>query len=237
MRLLINHLTRMHGGHICLAGVDLQTRRHVRPVLANEPLPFYLLARYGGPFENGWVVELGSPRHLPDPPHVEDYVFVSSRAKFERLAAAHEYWAVLEELHRDRLREIFGPAIREVGNGHFGTELGEGDASLGILRPEKRPVLFSVRNSDGKRQIRMRFRDGEVEVDAAVTDLRLYGDDHATPDEARIRAAAQWIVHSKGVMLSIGLTRKYRSSKDAAYRHWLQVNNIHLMEDPCWPLG
>ena len=53
MRLLINHLTRMHGGHICLAGVDLETRRHVRPMLANESLPFYFLARYGGPFEIG----------------------------------------------------------------------------------------------------------------------------------------------------------------------------------------
>ena len=76
MRILINHMTRMHGGHICLAGVDLDSRRHVRPLLANEPLPFYLLARYDGPFEMARVVDLGAPRPTPDPPHVEDYVFV-----------------------------------------------------------------------------------------------------------------------------------------------------------------
>ena len=65
MQLLINHLTRMHGGHICLAGVDLETRQHVRPMLANDPVPFYLLARYGGPFEMARIVDLGLPRHAP----------------------------------------------------------------------------------------------------------------------------------------------------------------------------
>ena len=237
MRLLINHLTRMHGGHICLAGVDLHTRRHVRPILANDLLPFYLLARYGGPFEMARIVELGAARPLPVPPHVEDYVFVPARVKFERPAAAHEFWALLEELHRTCLREIFGQAIREVGHRRYATELGEGGVSLGILRPAAPPELYVTRSCDGKQQIRMRLRDGEMAVDAAVTDLRLFGDDHATPEAARVSAASQWIANSKDVLLSVGLTRKFRSSADATYRHWLQVNNIHLKENPSWALG
>jgi hypothetical protein len=237
MRLLINHLTRMHGGHICLAGVDLQTRRHVRPILANDPLPFYLLARYGGPFEMARIVELGTPRPLPVPPHVEDFVFVPARAKFERPAAMQEFWALLEELHRTRLQEIFGHALREVGHRRYGTDLGEGGVSLGILRPSAPPELHVVRDLDGRPRIRMSLHDGELAVDAAVTDLRLFGDDHATPEAARVSAVAQWIANSKDVLLSVGLTRKFRSSDHAPCRHWLQVNNIHLKENPSWPLG
>jgi hypothetical protein len=237
MRLLINHLTRMHGGHICVAGVDLETRRHVRPMLAHDPLPFYLLARYGGPFEMARIVDLGSPRPTPVPPHVEDHVFVPARARLDRLAAAHEFWRLLEEVQRTSLREIFGAALREVGRGRWGTDLGEGEASLGLLRPAASPELYLSSGRDGRQQVRMRLSDGQIQADAGVNDLRLFGDDHATADPARIRAAVRWIADSQGVILGVGLTRKFRASGDASYRHWLQVNNIHLQEYPTWSLG
>ena len=128
MRLLINHLTRMHGGHICLAGVDLETRRHVRPMLANDPLPFYLLARYGGPFDMGRIVDLGSPRHAPDPPHVEDYVFVPARAKVDRPAAAHEFWRLLEEMAVCESAGDFRPGVAGGGTRPVGDRLGQGTA-------------------------------------------------------------------------------------------------------------
>jgi hypothetical protein len=236
MRILINHLTRMHGGHICVAGVDLQTRRHVRPILANDPMPFYLLARYGGPFDMATIVELGSPRHAPVAPHVEDHVFVPARARVERPAAAHEFWNLLEELGRANLREIFGPALREVGHDRYGTEEGQGAVSLGFLRPAAPPKLYVARSRDGKPQLRMRLSDGQFDADAGVTDLRLFGDDHATPNAARVRAAIQWLADARDVILGVGLTRKFRSSEDAAYRHWLQVNNLHFRAEPTWRL-
>jgi hypothetical protein len=237
MRILINHLTRMHGDRICAAGVDLETRRHVRPLLADGSLPFYVLARYGGPFEMAWIVELGAARPAPAPPHVEDYVFVPARAKAERPAATHEFWAMLEELRQTNLRDIFGPALSTVGRGRYGTELEQGKASLGLLRPAAPPHLYLAKGRDGKLQLRMRFYDGEIEADAGVTDLRLFGDNHATPDAARVRAVARWIADSPCVILGVGLTRKFRSSETAAYRHWLQVNNIHLKDDSTWRLG
>jgi hypothetical protein len=40
-----------------------------------------------------------------------------------------------------------------------------------------------------------------------------------------------------GTVLSVGLTRKFRSSDQYEPRHWLQVNNIHIQEDPAWLLG
>jgi hypothetical protein len=83
----------------------------------------------------------------------------------------------------------------------------------------------------------MRLSDGEIQADAGVTDLRLFGDDHATAAVAHIRAVNQWIADSHGVLLSVGLTRKFRSSEQHEPRHWLQVNNVHLQEDPAWALG
>jgi hypothetical protein len=38
MQIVINHLTRMQRGFMCVAGVDLATGRHVRPVLASQLL-------------------------------------------------------------------------------------------------------------------------------------------------------------------------------------------------------
>ncbi len=237
MRLMINHMTRMHGGHICLAGVDLETRRHVRPILANDPMPFYLLARYGGPFDMARVVDLGSPRHQPVPPHVEDYVFVPARAKSDRPAASHEFWRLQSEVLAENLHDLFGPTLEEVGRHRWSTPLGQGLRTLGVLRPTGRPELYLAPSRNGGKRIRMKFSDGRVEADAGVTDLRLFGDDHATPDAARVCAAAQAIVDSREVLLSVGLTRKFRVSEQHDYRHWLQVNNIHLRESPIWTLG
>jgi hypothetical protein len=35
-------------------------------------------------------------------------------------------------------------------------------------------------------------------------------------------------------ILSLGLTRPWRKQGDTTERHWLQVNNIHLKDDPLW---
>jgi hypothetical protein len=237
MRIVVNHLTRMHGGHICVAGVDLQTDRHVRPVLEQQPLNFDLLARYGGPFDMACVVDLGCPRPMPNPPHVEDCVLIPARARLHRRASAEELWALLERHGRRRLSDIFGPELRPVGSSGYGTSLGCGRASLGCLRPERRPEIYLTTAIDGKRRIRMKIADGEIEAVAAVTDLRLYRDDHATPDEQRVRAVAHRIRESEGVVLGVGLTRGFRATAESPEVHWLQVNNIHLKEEPDWPLG
>jgi hypothetical protein len=237
MRILINHLTRMHGGHICVAGIDLETRRHIRPVLANEPLPFYLLARYRGPFDMATMVDLGSPRAMPVAPHVEDHVFVPTRAKATRLAAAHEFWSLLEELQRPSLREIFGDELEEIGRGQWVTKPGCGSVSLGLLRPAAPPELFVGMGSNGKPRVRLRLKDNAVEADMSVTDIRLFGVDHETPQIARISAVAQWLRDSRDVILGVGLTRQFRTTERGPFYHWLQVTNIHLPGEPTWRLG
>lgn len=237
MRIVVNHLTRMHGGHICVAGVDLETHRHVRPLLGHQHLPFYFLARYGGPFDIARIVELGAARHRPDPPHVEDHVFVESRAKVRRSASSQEFWNLLDELAKPTLEEIFGAALRSVGRSRYATDLGQGIASLGCFRPRRPPELRLAVGRDGKPQVRIGLSDGRLEADAGVTDLRLYGVNHATPDSDRVRAVARRIHGSEGVILGLGLTRKFKPSAKADYVHYLQVNNVHLKEEPTWQLG
>ncbi|MHC4176305.1 MAG: dual OB domain-containing protein [Planctomycetota bacterium] len=237
MRIVVNHLTRMHGGHICVAGVDLDSGRHVRPLLGHQHLPFYFLERYGGPFEMAGIVDLGAARPTPDPPHVEDHVFVPSRAKLWRSASSAEFWDLLDGLAKPTLQGIFGDALRAIGRSRCGTDVGKGLASLGCLRPQRPPDLYLATGRDGKPQVRMRLNDGELEADTGVTDLRLREANHTTPDREKVQAVARRIHGSDDVILSLGLTRKYRPSQQADYFHYLQVNNVHLKEEPTWQLG
>ena len=96
---------------------------------------------------------------------------------------------------------------------------------------------FSAIHAHDKRGHGTRLNDGEIQVDAGVTDLRLCGPDHATPDPTLVSGVAKWICDSKCVILGVGLTRKFRRSDGSDYFHWLQVNNIHLHEEPAWQLS
>ncbi len=234
MRIVINHLTRMHGGHICTAGVDLQTRRHVRPVFDGKPLPFYVLSQYDGPIEMARILDLGSPRPMPVPPHVEDCVFVPACARKIRRACPKEFWRLLDEIAQPGLAAIFGDCLRPAGSGAYAAEVGTGRVSLGCLRLQTPAELFFKENHRGGRRLRMKFCDGRLRVEASVTDLRLFAEDHATPDAAAIRAANQALAHSRGVILCVGLTRPYSPGPNQPERHWLQVNNLHFEDDPLW---
>ena len=42
------------------------------------------------------------------------------------------------------------------------------------------------------------------------------------------------IAQGVGVILSVGLTRPWQKAGEEVERHWLQVNNIHLQDNPVW---
>ncbi len=75
MQILVNHLTRMQPGYICVAGIDLETGTHVRPVLWYGRLSTSLLLKNGGPFELGCVVDLGPTVCVGRAPEHEDHRF------------------------------------------------------------------------------------------------------------------------------------------------------------------
>ena len=240
MRIVVNHLTRMRGGYVCVAGLELDGMRHVRPVLPKGALPFDLLARYGGPFDMAELVELGIARPAPRPPHVEDHVIVAERAKSRGTLSPEEFWGLLNRVSENRLADIFGADLKSVGRSSCGTEEGKGRVSLGLFHPKDSPELYyRDRGPGGKAAIRIRIRDDDFDAILGVTDLRLYEDDHMTPDRAAIERTGRRIADAKTVVLGVGLTRPFAASNDRKDNpvHWLQVTNVHLAGDPIWRLG
>ena len=239
MRIVVNHLTRMRGGYVCVAGLDLDGLRHVRPVMPEGALPFDLLARYGGPFEMATLVELGIARPAPRPPHVEDHVIVPERAKSRGTLPPDEFWDLLNRTGRTRLRDIFGADLKPIGRSSCGAEEGQGRVSLGCLLPIRTPRLYyREKGPGGKAAIRIRIRDDDFDAILGVTDLRLYEADHITPNRAAIERTGHRIAEGEPVVLGVGLTRPFAASneqKDSPV-HWLQATNVHLADDPTWQL-
>jgi len=233
--IVVNHLTRMRQGFMCVAGVDTETGKHMRPVLRRGSLPTQLLARRGGPFDMGVVVVLRGARCVATPPEVEDHLFNPKHVQVLRTMGDKEFWMLLVGLARRKLRDLFGPDLIARGQYSCAVDCGKGCASLGCLIPSGRPHLYVTR-SPRKNAIKMAITDGEFDLKLSVTDIRLYAPDHVTVDEQAVARAAGLLWSGSGVILSVGLTRPFSGSL-AKPVHWLQVNNIHLQENPVWQLG
>jgi hypothetical protein len=239
VRIVVTHLTRVRGGYICVAGLDLETRRHVRPVLAGGPLPFDLLARYGGPFDVGRIVDLGPARPAPRPPHVEDHLVALAQVKPGDAIRGSVFWDLLQRVAKRTLRDLFGEHLKPIGRNAQGTEVGKGRASLGCLVPAAPPRLWCTEPCGSQPgRIRIALGDGQVRAIVGVTDLRLYRHDHMTPDPLGIRRAADRLAKADPVILGVGLTRPFAASRHAPREyHWLQVTNLHFAGEPVWELG
>ncbi|MDQ3864344.1 MAG: hypothetical protein M3317_12780 [Actinomycetota bacterium] len=231
MQILVNHLTRMQPGYFCVAGVDVNTSRHIRPVLHSGRLTVDLLSTGGGPFDIGSVVELGPTTYTGSAPELEDYRFdpSSTRRLFDEEPG--DYWDALEKAAHESLEEIFGPAL-ELWDESGTVDVGEGRASLGCLKPERQPWLYV----DHRGTVRMVLDYLIPSVDLSVNDLRLYERDGRTPRRDLVASVEQRLKAGVETILSVGLTRPWQKRSDTAERHWLQVNNIHLKDDPLWQL-
>ena len=234
--IFIIHLTRMREGHFCAAGLDAITGKHVRPVLRRGNLSTKLLARKGGPFDMAIKLQLDGVRPVPSAPEVEDYLFDPSRARVFGVVDADAFWRLLRRVAKTTLSELFGPDLVKRGAASCAVDRGKGNASLGCLLPADRPILL-VRHESGKDKIRIKVTDGEFYLDLGVTDIRLYQDDHVTPDRRIVERVAHRLTSQNDVILSVGLTRPFAKIDEQEPLHWLQVNNIHLKENPVWQLG
>lgn len=230
MRIIVNHLTRMQPGYICVAGVDVSSGRHIRPVLRGR-LTTDLLTINGGPFDIAALVELGTVKCCGHAPETEDYYFDPNAAHAVHLISHALFWRLLQHIARNRLAQIFGPALRSFRRGCV-VDLDAGEASLGCLLPAIPPCLYV--NDYGK--IRALITDGTFTVDLSVTDLRLCDTDHRTPKRALVERIDAQMRSGVRVILSVGLARPWQHPDDTAERHWLQVNNIHLEDGAVWLL-
>lgn len=228
MRIIINHLTRMQPGYICVAGLDPHTLQHIRPVTRGRLHRSQLRAE-GGAFDIGALVEIGEAPDVGVAPEVEDRAFNPWLARDLGDYEPSAFWALLRAAARPRLAEIFGPDLRQVG-ATCAFDAGTGQASLGCLIPTGRPLL----HLGDFHSVRMRLTDGALEVSVPVTDLRLYEPDHQTPRSAAVADLNARLSRGVPVILSVGVSREWQKPGESAPRHWLQVNSIHLGDRPLW---
>jgi hypothetical protein len=219
----------MQPGYVCVAGIALQSNTHIRPILAGRRLTVALLRREGGPFDVGAEVDLGSTLPHGSPPEVEDHVFNPTNASFVKDLPPRRFWKVLEGVAQADLATIFGPDLQPQGRG-CAVDIGAGTASLGCLLPVTPPRV----EIDAYHKVRMHIADGTFMVNLSVTDLRFYQRDHKTPRAKTVQDVQRRIASGVGVILSLGLARPWQKPGDTVRRHWLQVNNLHLQDDPSW---
>jgi hypothetical protein len=228
MRIVVNHLTRMQPGFMCVAGLDWESGAHVRPLPPEGRLRTTWLAAHGGPFALGAIVELGDTRPCGHPPEVEDQRFVPRAAARTGELAPATFWDTLQSVSATRLRDLFGPALRRRGAHGAGVDYGQGRASLGCLLPAGTPRLYIQPREIRGDQVRVQLSDGEFDLDLAVTDITLYGPDHLQPDAAAVARVTVTLAAGAAVLVSVGLTRAMTRADGSPPLHWLQVNNLHL---------
>src|SRR5215211_6839498 len=92
LQILVDHLTRMQPGYFCVAGVDVNTPRHIRPVLRRGRLTIDLLSTGTGPFDVGSVVDLGPATYAGHAPELEDHHFDPAHARWLFDEDPGDYW-------------------------------------------------------------------------------------------------------------------------------------------------
>jgi len=236
MRIVVNHLTRMEEGYCCVAGIDPETQGHIRPVLpAGQRLSTGFLQPGGGAFNMATEVDIGETQVCGQPPHVEDYAFEPIRAIKVRDVDPSTFWVMLQTVAATTLQGVFGDALKPRGN-TCAVELSTGRASLGCLELRQPPTLEVHDFGDGPK-IRAHLSDGVFTCSVSVADIRLYETDHRTPRRAEVERLSNRIASGVGAILSVGLARPWLKPGDTVERNWLQVNDLHLADDPTWKLG
>jgi putative nucleic acid modification protein with dual OB domain len=226
MKILINHLTRMREGRICVAGVDPKGR-HVRPVTSStHKLTRMMLTDRGGPFEIGAVLDLGEVAAVPNAPATEDYRFSVTKTKRVKRLDGDEYFHLLDRVAHDDLESIFGPDLKRRKD-TYAVDRGEGSASLGVLRV-KRKVDLTTRYG----RLRLKLNDGKATISLPVTDIRFVEENHETVRNDVVEEVRWRMKSGVEVILMVGLTRPFQVKDDDDERHWLQVNGICLADRP-----
>ena len=97
VRIVVDHLTRMQHGYVCAAGIDVESKAHIRPELPMLRLPATLTATYGGPFDIATEIDLGPVSDIGSAPEVEG---PHVRCRFARETARRSGRGVLAAARR-----------------------------------------------------------------------------------------------------------------------------------------
>jgi hypothetical protein len=224
MYVVVSHLTRMKPGYFCVAGIDPNTGRHIRPTLGTR-LETRLLRQNGGVFEIGALVDLGKTITDGKAPELEDHLFHESNLRFDRNMKPDEFWKIISDSSTANLKGVFGTALEVRGRG-CAVALNSGSASLGCL--SRGAVELDIDRWD---KVKLQIQDGEFSPYLSVTDIRMYKSDQKSPRHTALSRLMKRLTKEK-VMICVGLARAWQQPGDTESRHWLQVNNLHFESDP-----
>src|SRR5438105_12005767 len=206
MQIVVNHLTRMQEGYMCVAGIDLDSGLHVRPVLDRQ-MKIDMLSVHGGPFDIGRIVDLGETRFVGQVPEIEDRWFNAHAVRHIGDMAGDEFWTILEKASQQKLGAIFGPDLERFGSTCAVAENG-GLRSLGCYWASCGHLLLDEKYD--RKRIRFAWRAGEHLFNVPVTDIRLYSADHITPYEDKVHWLNDRLQAHSRTLVSVGLSRPYR---------------------------
>lgn len=223
--IVVTDLTVMRQGRLCLAGVDLNDMRDVRPTRGNAGLSPDDLTVTGGTIRPGCVLEFepAGVEIRPCRPHVEDVPYDPSAARVLYRMSAREVHDFLKDIARPRLRHIYGPGL----HGNWALP-GEPDRSLGTLDCARVRVW---KNDRGRMRIDVLTRGGDIVKDLPFNDslLRRYlesaGDGAAF--EKRLSEANKALNLGGRPIARVGLSRPFDPCGTGNPRCWLQVNAVY----------
>jgi hypothetical protein len=218
----------MDAPRICVAGIQPDTGRHIRPTTGrSNPLTRELLCEQGGPLALGALIDLGEVKANSSPPETEDHLFWPNRVRTLGRLSSSRYLEVLRAHAQPSLNAIFGPSlVRQAWT--YAADQGRGSDSLGILRTRRRPSIDL--NRYGKLRLRLPTAEGPAYL--PVTDLRLVESDHTTIKLDAVEDLNARMGRGIESMLLLGLSRPFRKDGEQRERHWLQVNGICMTDRP-----
>ncbi len=226
MQIIVNHVTRMRGSRICVAGIDADSFDHVRPTTPpSDLITRRLLRERGGPFGAGAVVDLGPVRPQPNVPETEDHRFVSAQARHIEDLTDAEYLGVLDEVAATSVENALGPDLECVRRGKYAIEEGRGTRSLAVIGLRGRPRLQVDRW--GRLELELRYPDTAAYL--SVTDVRFYEED-GTIKQSVVSDVSDRLRRGVDAFVMLGLARAFVAQGDDRPRHWLQANGLCLAD-------
>ena len=227
MEIIVNHLTRIKGNAICIAGIAPDTHRHVRPVAApGSSLTRDLLASHGGPVRVGSLIDIGEALPQPAPPHLEDHVVNVADIQWVKDLDWKEYTSNLEKVHTRNLREAFGEDLYRLSPRSLTLAKGSGKGSLAVLIEPARTLHVEIKANEsvGTERVRLACQVAGRGANLSLTDVRLHDADGSV-NRDRVNELRDAIKCSQSCYVMLGLGRAW-SPDDGPRVHWLQANGI-----------
>lgn len=214
----------MKAPRICIAGIEVNSKRHLRPVTAPDDLiTRSLLIEEGGSLQLGAGVDLGQTREVPNRPETEDHFCQTRDFDVLGVLSDREYLDLLAGVDDGDIATAFGPGLQRNGR-TYAMDLDGGDHSLACVRAGK-----GERLAIDFEKLYLRTTEG---AKVKVTDIRFFESDQKTLCRDVVTDVNDRLRDGVGAYLMFGLSRPWARPGENEELHWLQLNGVCLEDSP-----